>query len=142
MEKFKILLASLVTQQYNLRVLHWKVKGLSFDTPHKILDEYIDKFSQFIDQIAELMLTQGENPPSMNEIIETANIEKFNENLMMIDYNEIQVYKGIYDILNLIISKIQDCREGCEFSYIVSVLDEIEGYLQIEANYKTKQRIK
>ena len=42
------LFSLLICYRHNIHMLHWKVSGPSFMCLHKTLDEYVDKFNDFI----------------------------------------------------------------------------------------------
>ena len=45
------LFCALVFYDFNIRELHWKVKGLDFGTKHELMDEYHSKFDSMIDDL-------------------------------------------------------------------------------------------
>lgn len=137
-----VLLAALQKQQYNLRILHWKSTGLDFHTTHvEVLDGYIDKFGEYIDQVAEMMILVNEKIPSAKELENIASKSKVDMELPVKEYDSEEIFSSIYKIFNLIISVIDKCSKNNYPSYIQSELDSIMYWFQIEGRYKTKQTL-
>lgn len=135
----KYLLVTLLKEQYNLRILHWMAKGKGFNTNHLVVDDYISKFSEYIDKVAELMLIQDEKIPSDNEVDVIAKQLKIRK-LLVRNYDSETIYKVINNIFNNIINIIKECDKEYP-SFITSELDSIEYWFQLEANYKNKQKM-
>ena len=72
MERLKQLFSALVIYRHNMNILHWKSKGCHFDGLHKLFSDYGDKFNNLIDEVAEIMLIEGENPLCFKHCFETA----------------------------------------------------------------------
>lgn len=139
----KVLLAALIKQQYNLRILHWKATGLDFNTTHQeILDDYIDKFSDYIDQVAEMLILCNEEIPTSKELDIIAKEAKVDFPIKVQSYNSEDIYLLIDKIFSTIISIIRQCSQSDKYpSYINSELDSIEYWFSIEGKYKNKQRL-
>ena len=137
-----ILLAALQKQQYNLRILHWKATGLDFHTTHvEILDGYIDKFGEYIDKVAEMMILCNEEIPTAKELDIIASKYKIDYSIAVKNYKSEDIFIIISRIFNTIISCIKNCNKYNYPSYIKSELDSIEYWFQIEGRYKTKQTL-
>lgn len=136
------LLAALQKQQYNLRILHWKATGIDFHTTHvEVLDPYIDKFGEFIDKVAEMMILCDEKIPTAYELENVANKIKLDFELEVKPYNSEEIFRVIYKIFASIINIIKKCNEQDYPSYIKSELDSMEYWFQIEGKYKTRQTL-
>lgn len=137
------LLAIIVHNQYNLRILHWKACGSHYDSIHSRLDEYVSKFSDFIDKIAEMNLMMGIDPLNKKEIDTLLEDEDIDNCLSSnADYDNERTDKIVNTIFGSIMEIISDIREDNEYpSYIISDLDDIEGFFRLEGSYKNVQRL-
>lgn len=61
-EKLNILLATYQIHYQNIRALHWNIKGSGFFELHVKYEEFYNRTQIIIDEIAELILTQGSTP--------------------------------------------------------------------------------
>lgn len=135
------LISILVLYQYNLRVMHWKCSGSKFPYIHTLIDEYISKYNEFIDTIAEMNLALGGSIPSYNDINSdlsdiNSDFEGFSININSNDYiSGEDIYKGLNIIFNNTLILIENMYED-QPSWIKSNLDNIITYLNIEGKYK------
>ena len=131
MTELTTLFKQLVCAQYNLRVLHWKVKGKGFSKTHLDMDDHTDKFNEFIDTVAEMMLSCGTNRPALADCIGSIHAIDPSENLDTDD--NIKNMMSMYDILIKEISVVK--KDNCPSAF-ASKLDEIQYWLIIESRYK------
>jgi starvation-inducible DNA-binding protein len=61
-EKLNTLLATYQIHYQNIRALHWNIKGSNFFELHLKYEEFYNRTQIIIDEIAELILTQGSTP--------------------------------------------------------------------------------
>lgn len=139
----EVLLAALVKQQYNLRILHWKAVGLDFHTTHvEILDGYIDQFGDYIDKVAEMMIISGEEIPTSREIDEIAQKTGMNLAIKVQPYESEDIYRVIDRIFDDIMKILEKVNDPDKYpSFICSELDTIQYWFNIEGTYKNKQRL-
>lgn len=131
MTELTTLFKQLVCAQYNLRVLHWKVKGKGFSKTHLDMDDHTDKFNEFIDTVAEMMLSYGTNPPALADCIGSIRAIDPSENFDTED--TIKNMMSMYDTLIKEISVVK--KDSCPSAF-ASKLDEIQYWLIIESRYK------
>ena len=138
------LFSLLVCYRHNIHMLHWKVSGHSFMCLHKVLDYYVDKFNSFIDDIAELMLSTGINPLTLQECLEL--ISNNDEHHLLIESTENYDANKVYDALLYMISDLftvyNKVSEECIYSECNSKLDEHKYWLRIEWKYKIERVMK
>jgi len=63
-------MALLTLYENNLRGLHWKLQGAGFHTAHLRFGEYYEKLGEFMDEVAEIMITQGIAPIGMSNLMD------------------------------------------------------------------------
>lgn len=141
----KKLFAALVWYRHNLHMLHWKTTGKDFDKAHGLCDDYVSKFNGFIDEIAEMMLSLGENPMTLQECIET--LDSSNKKFITVesskDYDSEDIHHAIDVIFESIMNIYDELAEKSEIpSDCISKLDEHRYWFRIEKNYKNKRRCK
>ena len=142
-EKMKLLFAVVLAYRHNLHMLHWKVVGCDFDTIHKLLDDYVDKFNTFVDEIAEMLLSIGHNPLTLQEAITL--LSDLNTHILVIesqeDYESDKVFKALDIMFNDLYTMYTDISNECEYSECVSKFDEHKYWLRVEGKYKNKKRL-
>ena len=61
---------TLVLYDYNIRILHWKAKGLDFGTKHALMDDYHSQLNSYVDEVGEmLMMTGNVNMPTLFDVL-------------------------------------------------------------------------
>lgn len=106
---FRTLLSILIIERSNLEVLHWKAKGVSFDTMHNnVTTNLYEKVSDDIDNIAEISMRLGMNPVNYLDAYEE--ISKISSDIKILsadeDYYRDDIISIISDILRVIMSSI------------------------------------
>jgi DNA-binding ferritin-like protein len=137
----EVLLASLIKNQYNLRLLHWNVSGCDFDTTHTIMDGYIDKFSDYIDLIAELILRNNNHVPDSREIDTIARENNVGKPIKSQPYSTEKTFNIVQIIFNEIITIINKCYENNYENYVNSELDNLQSWFTLEGKYKSRNRL-
>jgi len=138
---------TLVLYHYNMRVLHWKVKGLAFDNKHELAKGYYDKFDDLIDEIAEILLMLGGSPKDLNSVVNTLNSDQ-GEGYLLITcegetyYTETEMLASIQKMLEHLLSlyTVADKDESIP-SDVRSKLEEHMYYFRLECDYKGKNRL-
>ena len=146
-EKLQKLFAMSVCYRHNLHMLHWKVKGPEFDCVHKLLDDYVGKFNEFIDEIAEMLLSFDSYPLTLQECLDL--LSKDSDDVLVVesdeDYDSEEVFKAIgimFDGLYNLYTEIRQDKSTDEYSECGGKLDEHKYWLRLENNYKNKRRMK
>ena len=142
-EKMQLLFAVLLAYRHNLHMLHWKVVGKSFDKVHIILDDYVSQFNTFIDEIAEILLSMGNNPLTLQEAISL--LDGLDRHILMVesheDYECKEVFKAVDIMFTDLYTMYTEISKECEYSECVSTFDEHKYWLRIEGKYKNKKRL-
>ena len=142
----KLFLAALIGYEYNCRILHWKVKGLSFDGTHAIMQGYYEKLSDMIDQVAELILMNPDEdcvPPSLLEAIQL--LENSDREFVLLDTKKNYTRQEVFSEVEKMFADLRDLASAAlpELSEdLKSVYDEFFYWLRVEGSYKIKQRLK
>lgn len=139
------LFCALVFYDFNIRELHWKVKGLDFGTKHELMDEYHSKFDNMIDDLGEiLMMTGNINIPSLSKVISI--ISDSDEEFIPIDgerYYDVATLLTLCEkMFNHLISIYESViQNGNLPGDIVNTLQEHQYWLRKEAQYKLKSSL-
>lgn len=134
------LFCALILYDYNIRVLHWKVKGIGFGTKHALMDDYHSQLNSYTDEVGEmLMMTGNTQLPTFKEITES--VESNEERFILVSgktyYTPEEVVSDAKKILDHLISIYSSVIESENLpSDIVSVLDEHRYWLRKESAYK------
>lgn len=144
-KKFKVLMAVLCTDAHNMKVLHWKSEGKSFDTQHNIAADLADKICESVDYIAEVLVRTGSNPLSYKEVL--TELESDSEDHLIAEatknyeYDEFvsEISTMLKDILKCIENVLED--EGLAKKYgIKSTLEAMHDEYDHELNYLNARR--
>lgn len=139
------LFCALVFYDFNIRELHWKVKGLDFGTKHELMDEYHSKFDSMIDDLGEiLMMTGNVNIPSLSKVITI--IGDSDEEFIPIDgeryYDVAKLLTLCEKMFNHLISIYESViQNGNLPGDVVNTLQEHQYWLRKEAQYKLKSSL-
>ena len=89
-KKLNEFLSDLEIVNVKLQNYHWNVVGKGFFTTHEKLEEYYDEIREQIDEVAEHILTLGNQPVgTMKDFVENSKIrEAKNEQIKSIDIME------------------------------------------------------
>jgi len=134
------LFCALILYDYNIRMLHWKVKGIDFGTKHALMDDYHSQLNSYTDEVGEmLMMTGNTQLPTFKEITES--VENNEERFILVSgktyYTSEEVVSDAKKILDHLISIYSSVIESGNLpSDIVSVLDEHRYWLRKESAYK------
>lgn len=134
------LFCALILYDYNIRVLHWKVKGIGFSTKHALMDDYHSQLNSYTDEVGEmLMMTGNTQLPTFKEITES--VESNEERFILVSgktyYTPEEVVSDAKKILDHLISIYSSVIESENLpSDIVSILDEHRYWLRKESAYK------
>ena len=77
-EKLNQLLANYEVYYQNLRGFHWNIKGNDFFVLHEKFEELYNEAQLAIDEVAERILTLGEQPlHTYSDFVETSTIKEY-----------------------------------------------------------------
>lgn len=127
--EYSYLIKYLKVCNQNIQTLHRHLRSENFFEEHELLGEYYNKVSDFVDLIVELGISLGYNDVSIKEAIETFSL------LEIKDYSRKEAFNYVYRAFNEIIKIMDDLKPQMK-DFVVSKFEEIQYYLQIEANYK------
>jgi len=138
---------TLVLYQYNMRALHWKVKGLDFDNAHGLADEYAKKLDGFIDEVAEILMMIGKEPKNLKTVVASTESDP-NEGYLLVScdngsyYTKEQMLASIVQMFTHLI-RLYDAasKEQVIPEDIISKLQEHQYYFRLECDYKSKNRL-
>lgn len=142
---FETLFSALILYRHNIHILHWKCCGKDFDSTHRLMDEYLYRFTTMIDSIGEIVLQLGENPLCLCSVMK--NLDENNDvEFMCIEgdenYESETVYRHIAFMFKGLIEIIDSIEEDKELpSDVISVLDSHKEWLRLERDYKNIQRV-
>lgn len=138
MSHFIELLKALIFSQHQFRILHWKVATSTFDGPHGIFSEYVEKLDDCIDEVAEMMLAMGADPVTLKDCLNGRDELDVKENL-----SPAQAFAQASLLFTELIKLYSAARnaDGCPEAF-KSKLDDTQYYFIIENNYKCKRRLK
>lgn len=123
--------------EYNLKMLHWQVEGEQFDVYHELLEDYYKQIFEYIDIIAEYLVSKHIEIPKYGTI---ASEEDYNfiENK---SYSIVEVKELVELMFSEILTYIGILMEEQNFTPgIKSKLDEMYFYFEKELDFKNKHR--
>ena len=142
-ERLQVLFSVVMCYRHNIHMLHWKVAGKDFDTTHKILDNYVSKFNLFVDEIAEMLLSIGGNPLTIQECMNV--LVPSDKHILLIEskanYTSDEAYKALDIMFNDLYNIYSEITSTCEYTDCASKLDEHKYWLRVEGLYKNKKRL-
>ena len=143
-ENLQKLFAVLVCYRHNLHMLHWKVIGLDFDCVHKLLDDYVSKFNDFIDEIGEMILSLGGNPLTLHECVDL--VVKSDMHILNVEshesYTVVESFRAVGAMFATLMTSYEMLQhEDSLPSECKSKLDEHLYWLRIECRYKNNSRL-
>ena len=137
---------ALVLYHYNMRALHWKIKGLAFDDKHDLAKGYYEKFDDLIDEVAEILLMLDGSPKDLNTIIKS--IEQDTTEYLLVScekdayYTEEQMLVSIQKMLEHLLALYTNADKDESIpSDVRSKLEEHMYYFRLECDYKGKNRL-
>lgn len=148
--KQKILFSLLEIQRSNMHVLHWKACGNGFDTAHnKITNDYYEKITSDIDDVAEMMMRQNINPCNYIEVHKTLRDAGIDARIYSSEsnYSRSDIIKACDEILGEICSAIIDVlktpeiSEKCENIGVKSFYEGLLDSYDKEYRFLNKRRL-
>lgn len=134
-EAYTRLEKALKTAYENISVLHHNIVGRNFFADHEKLGEYYDLISGMSDAVIENGTALGIKEPVMSECL-----AEFEE-IPAEERGAAETYIIVSEIFNRIAELMEEVRDGAP-SHIVSMLDEYQYKLNLEANYKIEHLLK
>lgn len=144
MEKLTKLLAALVVNRYNFNILHWGITGDKFDAYHDLAEQYGDKFSKYIDEVAEIILMKDGAIPSLIDCIKI--LESDREEYPMLGTKQYTFTSNAFDgfvekILKRMIDLYEEAYDDDELpDDVQGVLEEHCYWIRKELDYKFNRR--
>lgn len=133
--------ANLIYCRHSIHMLHWRCVGTDFDSVHSMLDGYVSKMSEFIDEVAEMILSLDGLPLTFEECVSNDSIQR----VMFVEpnktYTNKEVYKQICNIFTELYRIYSEATVKCNIGDCASKLDEHRYWLRIEGGYKNKNRM-
>lgn len=137
------LFAVLLCYRHNLHMLHWKVVGKQFDKIHTICDDYVSQFNTMIDEVAEMILSMGGDPLTVQESMQL--LSEHAANIPIVEshtnYECEDAFKAIDVMFESLYTMYTNITNECECGDCVSKLDEHKYWLRVEGKYKNKKRM-
>ena len=116
----------------NIQTLHRHLRSNTFFEEHEILGEYYEKMGEFVDMFVELGMANGYGDVSISDAIASYEL------LPIQDYSRKEAFIYVFKAFNEIIRIMEEIKPAMK-NYVVSKFEEIQYYLDIEANYKIKR---
>ena len=115
------LFALMQIHKSDFQMLHWKTIGDGFDRFHtNITSGYYEKLDKDIDDVAEVLLRQGVNPPNYFEVVMVLNED--GEKVKFIsskkDYRKTEIISYTDMILKKILNQIIKCLDSDEIKNV------------------------
>jgi len=145
LEQLQRLLAALTLFQQNLKILHWNIVGIDFDSTHALLGDYYDDFEDFIDDTAEFCKTLNVSVLNLNDVISI--LEQDSISFVSLNGDESFTSKDCFvqisDMFEILIKIYDDVLAvGNIPGSIVNKMQEHQQWLRKECQFKNKQRLK
>ena len=131
-KKLNEFLSDLEIVNVKLQNYHWNVVGKGFFTTHEKLEEYYDEIREQIDEVAEHILTLGNQPVgTMKDFVENSKIrEAKNEQIKSID-----IMENVMNDLQELKQKAIQIKQEAEDKEYYSTSSMMDDYL---ADYSKK----
>lgn len=129
--------------KYNMKMIHWKAKGVHFDMIHNLSESIYNMLNSYADLVAEMGMMNYQLPVEMQEIITILNSSEEPFIYLRNDalFDEVSAITEISDIL----SQIMKISNRVKESLTDEEASEIDSYLykmKLEVEYKCKMRLK
>lgn len=144
-QELERIFSALILYRHNIHVLHWNAKGVDFDPVHNLMNEYVSKFNELIDEIAEIMKMVKIMPLCLHDVLQTTHNDTENSYLGLDchrHYNSKEIFESIrimFASLITLYDKTINC--GCLPSSIISELESHQQWFRKEGSYKNDSRL-
>lgn len=137
------LISTLLVYHHNVKILHWTCKGKGFDAAHNYLDDFGKQLYEYIDVIAEIMVSKDLPIPTLIEAVNVLEQDNDNEHLIIKgdDMHTCEECSQAMYRMFCTLYKVYECSHEGNESDIVSILDEHMAWIRKEGFYKMKQRL-
>lgn len=126
-KELNALLADYHIHYQTLRNYHWNVSGTGFFTLHTKFEEMYTEVAEWIDEIAESILAQGEKPiATLKDYLSTSSLKEGDASL-----SSKEMVEHLISNLETLNKKIQSIEDGLEHKKTQNILDDIEDAQQI-----------
>lgn len=129
--------------KYNMKVIHWKAKGVHFDSIHQIAENMFSLLNEYSDLVAEMAIINNQLPVSFPDIINTLNKSDERFEWLSTDdlFNETRSIENIQSILMQVIAITDKVKETLSDDE-ASEIDTFIYKMRLESAYKCKMRLK
>ena len=142
------LISALIVYHHNIKMLHWNCKGKGFDATHEYLDNIAKQLNEYIDVIAEIMVSEDITIPTLLEAIEVLRQDDTTEHLIVSGEGTHDCKECAEATYNML-SELYTLYKGAKFkepeivfeSDIMSIIDEHMAWIRKECLYKMKMRL-
>jgi len=136
MNEYQKLIAKLKVTREDMRTLHHHLVGPNWFGTHEVLGEYYAKFDDIADHIVEIGLSQGITDVPIDEAVQAFPL------LPIEDRNEAESYSLAQQIFLDVDSLMQDVIDAIEDGWVISMLNNYQEWLHLEADYKMARATK
>lgn len=133
MNSYQVLLSYLKILNQNLNMLHRDMIGTNFFGNHEKLQEYYEKIQDYTDELCEVGRTFGIKEPSIKEAI--LKFENVYEVIETKERNGKESFTLVREWFKDLIELIEKVKPETK-NFISNRLEELQYYLNTEANYK------
>lgn len=131
-KKLNQYVADLTVMYTKLHNVHWYVVGKQFHRMHELFENYYDKVTEDLDEVAERMLQLGFKPVgSLKGVLEMAKIEERNESYGK-DLEFVDVVKKDFEYLLKLTLEVKEEAEKDGDDPTVDIMNEFTAYYQKE----------
>ncbi len=124
--------ADLMVVYTKLHNVHWYVQGKQFHRMHELFENYYDKVTEDMDEVAERMLQLGQKPvASLKGALEITKIEERSEEYAK-DLDLVSVVKKDFEYLLGLTLEVKEEAEKVGDDPTVDIMNEFTAYYQKE----------
>ena len=119
-------LSDLVVMYVKLHDLHWNVKGMQFVPVHQYTESRYDDMAAKLDEIAELMIMNGETPvSSMKDYLALATVQELNKG----SYQDREVLEIVLKDLTYLKDQAEKLRNTFDAENVFSIVAVLEEHV-------------
>lgn len=140
--RLEMLIAVTTVYQHNFKILHWRCVGPHFDTIHELMEGYVSKIGEFLDDLTEILLMSSEGSPiSLPRALSI--LQNGERPYIVLDGSEEYPDKKCFDVVRILFQHLLDDYakvKGEVGEDVTSKLDEHIYWIRKELQYKLYQR--
>lgn len=145
MNEFKRLLAAITLYAHNVHVLHWKIYGIDFDPVHEKLGEYYDLLNGHVDDVAEIGMQIGVDPPGFVGVVDfVKDDDQFSYVVLRgsDNFSSRQAFEQVNKMFEHLIQIYDQVIATDIPADIINKLQEHQFDIRKQLQYKNKQRLR